>query len=130
LNSPGSLPITLIIPNHENHTWESDPADIRPPMEVTRRATGSRGMATSSGSAGYQENQLGLLPNPPLVSHNVAVSGAWEDTNTYTVHFIYYETPQSTISTFKFEGNKLTWDIENKASFGPKNLPQMVGTAQ
>jgi len=79
---------------------------------------------------GYQENQLGLLPNPPLVSPKVAVSGAWEDVNTYKANFIYYETPQSTNFTFKFEGNKLTWDTENKASFGPKNLPQIVGSAQ
>lgn len=80
--------------------------------------------------AGYQENQLGLLPNPPLVSHKVAVSGAWEDANTYKVQCIYYETPQSMSFTYQFEGNKLIWDTENRASFGPKNLPQMVGSTQ
>ncbi len=81
-------------------------------------------------SAGYQVVELGLLPSPPLVSQKVAVSGAWEDANTYTAHFIYYETPQSTKMTFRFKGNKLNWDMENKASFGPKNLPPLVGTAQ
>ena len=80
--------------------------------------------------AGYQNNELGLLPNPPMVSQKVAVSGAWEDANTYTSHINYYETPQSIRMTFQFKGKKLTWDTENKASFGPKNLPQLVGTAQ
>lgn len=80
--------------------------------------------------AGFQEHKPGVLPSPDLVSQKVAVSGAWENTNTYTANLIYYETPQRTIFTFRFEGKKLTWDIENKASFGPKNLPQMVGTAQ
>ena len=81
-------------------------------------------------TVGYQESELSELPTPPLVSDKVAVSGAWEDTNTYTAHFIYYETPQSTSFTFKFKENKLIWDTENKASFGPKNLPQMTGIAQ
>jgi hypothetical protein len=81
-------------------------------------------------SAGYPENELGLLPSPSLVSQKVAVSGAWEDANTYTARIIYYETPQSASFTYKFKGNKLTWDTENKASFGPKNLPPMAGTAQ
>ncbi len=81
-------------------------------------------------SAGYPENELGLLPSPSLVSQKVAVSGAWEDANTYTARIIYYETPQSASFTYKFKGNKLTWDTENKASFGPKNLPQMAGTAK
>ena len=81
-------------------------------------------------TVGYQESELSELPTPPLVSDKVAVSGAWEDTNTYTARFIYYETPQSTNFTFKFKENKLIWDTENKASFGPKNPLQMTGIAQ
>jgi hypothetical protein len=96
------------------------------PMEITITAHEEK----YSLKAGYQNNELGLLPNPPLVSQKVAVSGAWEDANTYSTHFIYYETPQSIKMTFQFKGNKLTWDTENKASFGPKNLPPLVGTAK
>jgi CubicO group peptidase (beta-lactamase class C family) len=79
--------------------------------------------------AGYQHTEKGVFPNPQLVSQNVAVSGAWEAPDTYRVNLIYYETPQSMNLTFKFEGNKLFWDTEHTASFGPRHLKQMKGTA-
>jgi hypothetical protein len=77
---------------------------------------------------GYQEMVTGTLANPSLVSEKVAVSGAWETADTYTVKIIYYETPQSVKFTFRFEENKLFWDTENRASFGPENPLQLTGT--
>jgi hypothetical protein len=57
----------------------------------------------------------------------VAVNGAWEAPDTYTVNIIYYETPESISYTFKFEGNRLLWDTREKASFGPGNPAQLTG---
>ncbi len=79
--------------------------------------------------AGYHNMEKGVLANPHLVSDKVAVSGAWETADTYTVNIIYYETPQSTKYTFKFEENRVLWDRENRASFGPGHPIQLTGTA-
>ena len=55
----------------------------------------------------------------------VAVNGAWEAPDTYTVNLIYYETPESMTFTFRFEDDKLFWDTERLASFGPRRLAQL-----
>jgi len=69
--------------------------------------------------------EKGKLTNPFLVSDKVAVNGAWEADDTYAVNLIYYESPESVKFTFKFEGDKLYWDTERKASFGPRQPAQL-----
>jgi CubicO group peptidase (beta-lactamase class C family) len=71
--------------------------------------------------AGYQSMLKGTLKNPGLVSDRVAVNGAWVSDDTYAVELIYYETPERVKFTFKFEGDKLLWDTERKASFSPRH---------
>jgi CubicO group peptidase (beta-lactamase class C family) len=73
----------------------------------------------------YQDMEKGKLTNPFLVSDKVAVNGAWEADDTYAVNLIYYESPESVKFTFKFEGDKLYWDTERKASFGPRQPAQL-----
>jgi hypothetical protein len=75
--------------------------------------------------AAYQNLEIGTLTNPVLVSDKVAVNGAWEADDTYTVNLIYYETPESIKFSFKFEGDKLLWDTERKASFAPRQSPTL-----
>jgi CubicO group peptidase (beta-lactamase class C family) len=77
--------------------------------------------------AGYQKMEQGTLTNPLLVSDKVAVSGAWENPETYTLNISYYETPQRMKYTFTFDGDILVWDTEQKAAFGPGHLPQLKG---
>ena len=78
--------------------------------------------------AGYKGMEKGTFSNPVLVSDKVAVNGAWEAEDIYSVNLIYYETPESVRFTFKFEGDKLLWDTERRASFGPRHPAQLKAT--
>ncbi len=97
-----------------------------PAPEIT--ITTGRGDQTFK--VGYQAVERGILAMPSTVSDKVAASGAWDGPDTYTVNVIYYETPQSMKFTFRFQDNKLTWDTELKASFGPRNPGQLIGSYQ
>lgn len=99
--------------------FESSPAQITLSTDSEENTVGM----------GYREFESGELPYPQLSSRKVAVNGAWENPHTYTVQFVYCETPQSTKMTFRFEGNELSLDMENIASFGPRKLPTIKGTA-
>jgi hypothetical protein len=74
--------------------------------------------------------EKGSLVNPVLVSDKVAVNGAWEAPDTYALNLVYYETPESMKFTFHFEGNKLLWDTERKASFGPRHPAQLKAASE
>ena len=94
-----------------------------PSPEIT--ITGGDGVHTFR--AGYQTMVKGMLPGTTVTSDRVAVNGAWETPDTYTVNIIYYETPESISYTFKFEGNRLLWDTRRKASFSPSHPAQLAG---
>lgn len=78
--------------------------------------------------AGFQAMERGVLPSPTVVSEKVAVTGAWEAPDTYTIETIYYETPESVTHTFKFEDNNLVWNTRRKASFGQRHPAQITGS--
>jgi CubicO group peptidase (beta-lactamase class C family) len=89
--------------------------------EPTSEITITSEQGEQSFRVAYQGMEKGILTNPVLVSDKVAANGAWEADDTYTVNLIYYESPESVKFTFKFEGDKLIWDTERKASFGPRH---------
>ena len=97
--------------------FETSPAEIS--------ITNDQGEQTFGAS--YQKNATGKLANPFVVSEKAAVSGAWEENDTYAVKIIYYETPQSVIYTFRFEEDKLYWNTRYIAAFAPRNQRQMIG---
>lgn len=78
--------------------------------------------------AGYGKTEKGVLPSPFVTSQKVAVSGAWVTEDRFEVLVIYYEAPQSVKYTFDFVDDRLFWEIENRASFGPGTLPVLKGT--
>jgi hypothetical protein len=78
--------------------------------------------------ASYEAHVKGLLANAAGDSQKIAVSGAWKAEDTYGVKVIYFETPQSTVHTFRFKDNRVYWDTENRASFGPKHPSAIPGT--
>jgi hypothetical protein len=92
------------------------------------RITIATDQGEKSFNTGYQKTVKGNLASPLLVSEKVALSGAWEASDTYAVKIIYYETPQSVKYTFRFEGDKLYWDTENRAAFALRNPGQLTGT--
>ncbi|MCM3904338.1 MAG: beta-lactamase family protein [Pyrinomonadaceae bacterium] len=65
------------------------------------------------------------VPEQPLV----AASGAWSANDILNVKLVLYQTPFYSALTFKFDGDRLLFDTEHNVSFGPRNLPQLVGQA-
>lgn len=65
------------------------------------------------------------VPVQPLV----AASGAWSANDVFNVKLVLYQTPYYSAMTFKFDGNRLLVDAAHNVSFGPTNLPQLVGQA-
>jgi len=116
----------------ETYTLEPNGASIQSisfnfgisPAEIT--ITNDQGEQTFGAS--YQGNATGTLANPFVTSEKVAVSGAWQENDTYAVKIIYYETPQSVVYTFRFEEDKLYWNTRYVAAFAPRNQRTMVGT--
>jgi len=77
-------------------------------------------------SAGHGEPVKGILTSSLVTSDKVAVSGAWVESDTYTVKVIYYETPQTVLYTFRFDGDTLYWNTENRAAFAPRNPGELI----
>ena len=48
-----------------------------------------------------------------------AASGAWTSEDTYTIKLCYSETPFCSLLTFRFEPERLTFDVVDNVSFGP-----------
>ncbi|HEX3229222.1 MAG TPA: serine hydrolase [Pyrinomonadaceae bacterium] len=63
------------------------------------------------------------VPEGPLL----AISGAWSASNVFQVKILLYQTPYYSTLTFKFDGDRVLLDTEYNVSFGPRNLPQLVG---
>jgi CubicO group peptidase (beta-lactamase class C family) len=78
-------------------------------------------------AAGFQTTEAGVLPNPQVVSDKVAVSAAWQNADTYRVNLVSCETPQSMKFTFQFDEDKLLWETEHTASFGPRHPEPLSG---
>lgn len=60
----------------------------------------------------------------------VAASGAWIAPDTYMMQLCFYETPHAATITCRFDGNRLIYDARLNVSFGPTELPQLVGQAE
>jgi hypothetical protein len=65
------------------------------------------------------------VPEHPLL----ATSGAWQASDVFQVKILLYQTPFYSTLTFKFEGDRVLVDTEYNVSFGPRNLPQLIGQA-
>jgi len=65
------------------------------------------------------------VPEHPLL----ATSGAWPAGDVFQVKILLYQTPFYSTLTFKFEGDRVLFDTEYNVSFGPRNLPQLIGQA-
>jgi hypothetical protein len=60
-------------------------------------------------------------------SAKVEASGAWSDSNTFTLTIFSIETPHSLTMTFRFDGEALTLKRRWNVSFGPLELPVLTG---
>jgi hypothetical protein len=72
----------------------------------------------------WSEGSVPLFGYPavPVVS-----SGAWQSENTYQVVLRFIETPRTQMMNCHFEGDKVLIDGTMTGSFGPQDLPKLVG---
>jgi hypothetical protein len=77
---------------------------------------------TPSGFANGLDKFLSV-PDSPLV----AAAGAWSADDVFNVKLVLYQTPFYSALTFKFAGEQVLLDAEHNVSFGPRNVPQLVG---
>lgn len=59
----------------------------------------------------------------------VAARGAWLDDDTFVVKTCFYETPYVETDTWKFNGDQVNVTRKLNVSFGPTDLPGLVGRA-
>ncbi|HEV7747792.1 MAG TPA: serine hydrolase [Pyrinomonadaceae bacterium] len=59
----------------------------------------------------------------------VAASGAWAANDVFKVKLVLYQTPYYSTLTFKFDGNRLSFEAMHNVSFSSTKLPQLVGRA-
>lgn len=60
----------------------------------------------------------------------VTASGAWTAPDTYAIQLCFYETPHCATMTCRFDGDRLVCNTKLNVSFGPTELPQLVGKAE
>ncbi len=100
---------------------------------VAHDANGDQRIAVTHGSwqTGSSRFVAGLergTINP--VEQKIAAAGAWTSNDTYTIKLCCYETPFYATMQFQFAGDRLIFDTEYNAAFGPTTQPQLVGHAQ
>lgn len=102
------------------------------PVLIVRTARGE--MRTPVGIGSWRKTPNGFanglekfltVPAQPFV----AASGAWSAADVFNVKLVLYQTPFYSSLTFKFDGDLLRFGAEHNVSFGPRDLPQLVGQA-
>ena len=92
--------------------------EIRTPLGIGSWIKGRGGFANGL------DNFLSV-PDHPII----AASAAWMADDVFTVKLILCETPFASTLAFRFEGDRLVFDAEHNAAFGPTKLRQLVGQA-
>jgi hypothetical protein len=100
------------------------------PVMIVRTGTGELRNPLGLGSWAKSQNAFAggmekflSVPEHPLL----ATSGAWSAGDVFQVKILLYQTPFYSTLTFKFEGDRVLVDTEYNVSFGPRNLPQLIG---
>jgi hypothetical protein len=75
----------------------------------------------------YNEWLAGVTKFYDQPSAKVEASGAWTDTHTFTLKIFSIETPHSLMMTFQFGRESLTLKRRWNVSFGPLELPVLMG---
>jgi CubicO group peptidase (beta-lactamase class C family) len=106
--------------------------DFKSPNPVLTVRTTRGEMRNTLGVGSWSKSQNGFaaglekflsVPQRPLL----ASSGAWTARDVFQMKVLLYQTPFYATLAFKFDGNRLLFDTEYNVSFGPRNLPQLVG---
>jgi hypothetical protein len=61
------------------------------------------------------------------IERRVVVSGAWTADDTFALKVCLYETPFCPTITCRFVDDTVLYDYVTNVSFGPKEMPQLVG---
>jgi CubicO group peptidase (beta-lactamase class C family) len=77
-----------------------------------------------TGTTAYGSQPMhGGAPKPQAV----AASGAWTADDTFTIRACLCETPFIPALSFRFAGRRLFYSMEANVSFGPTQLPKLIG---
>ncbi len=79
---------------------------------------------------GYGTWKEGVAVLGAASPQRVCASGVWTTEETFRLSLCQYETPFLLTISFRFEGDRLFYDCKANVSFGPLELPQLVGTAE
>jgi hypothetical protein len=102
---------------------ESPALLVRTSGGETRTAIGLGSWTKSQNGFAYGIDRfLSVSAHPQL-----AASGAWTASDTFTVKIVAYETPFYSTLSFRFDGGRLLLDGEYSVNFGPTKIAQLVG---
>jgi hypothetical protein len=111
-------------------TLDFGDSDGRGGWRVTLRLAGHEnvfacGSGAWSPSATIWEPGNARRMNP--IERRVVVSGAWTADDTFALKVCLYETPFCPTITCRFMDDTVLYDYVTNVSFGPKEMPQLVG---
>ncbi|HYF66161.1 MAG TPA: serine hydrolase, partial [Herpetosiphonaceae bacterium] len=78
-------------------------------------------------AAGHGEERRGTTTIDPNGPARIAATGAWISDDTYVVKGYFYESPFNSTITWRFAGDELRCVYRFNVSFGPTELPELVG---
>jgi CubicO group peptidase (beta-lactamase class C family) len=78
-------------------------------------------------AAGHGEERRGSTTIDPNGPAKFAATGAWISADTYVMKIYFYEAPFNSTITWRFSGDELRCVYRFNVSFGPTELPELVG---
>ncbi len=78
-------------------------------------------------TAGHTERRRSTTTIDPNGTFKVATSGSWISADTYEMRPSFYETPFNSTITWRFAGDEVRCVYRFNVSFGPTELPELVG---
>jgi CubicO group peptidase (beta-lactamase class C family) len=77
--------------------------------------------------AGHAEERRSTTTVDPNGTFKIATTAAWASPDTYVMRPYFYETPFNSVITWQFAGDEVRCIYRFNASFGPTELPELVG---
>lgn len=125
---------TYTFPVNERHieSITLDTSGPAPALVVRGAGQDGRPIVVGSGSWVRGRTTFGSDIDPRgrvLVERAVAAQGGWTAPDTFAAKLCFYETPYTLTVRLQFGGDIVVLDGSYNVSFGPNDLPQLVGRA-
>ncbi|MBE2212429.1 MAG: serine hydrolase [Opitutaceae bacterium] len=125
---------TYVFPENERHieSLTLDTSGATPALIVRGAGHDGKPIAVGSGSWIRGRTTFGSDVEPGyrvLVERAVAAQGGWASPDTFVAKLCFYETPYAITVKLQFGGDLVVLDGSYNVSFGPNDLPQLIGRA-